>query len=130
MNGGLNKPFVVCMPRTNVAESADVIKKVLIKIMAITVATMLCCKLSNVANKASSVFSPWFIASQIPPPSNKSMLISVPPNIVKHNAQKRVGTANTPNTNSLIVRPLDTLAINVPTNGDKAIHHAQYNTVH
>src|SRR5699024_4984056 len=39
--GGLNKPFVVCIPRTNVAESADVIKKVLIRIMAITVATIL-----------------------------------------------------------------------------------------
>ena len=36
-----------------------------------------------------------------------------------------VGTNNTPNTNSRIVLPLDTRAMNIPTKGDHAIHQAQ-----
>ena len=39
---------------------------------------------------------------------------------------KPVGISNTPTINSRIVRPLDTLAMNIPTNGDHEIHHAQY----
>src|SRR5699024_12704907 len=35
--GGFNIPFVVCIPITNVAESADVMKNVLIKTIASTV---------------------------------------------------------------------------------------------
>ena len=34
--GGVNEPFVDCMPRTNVAESADVMKNDTIKIIANT----------------------------------------------------------------------------------------------
>src|SRR5699024_11305188 len=33
-----------------------------------------------------------------------------------------VGARSTPATNCLIVRPLDTRAINIPTNGDQEIH--------
>ena len=36
-----------------------------------------------------------------------------------------VGTNSTPKTNSFNVLPLETLAINIPTNGDQAIHHDQ-----
>src|SRR5699024_7718998 len=38
-------------------------------------------------------------------------------------------TTVTPLTNSRIVRPLETRAINVPTNGDQPIHHDQENSV-
>ena len=37
----------------------------------------------------------------------------------------KVGTSNTPSTNSLTVRPFDTRAMNIPTKGDQAIHQAQ-----
>ena len=33
--GGLSDPYVVCMPRTNVAESADVMKKMAMRMIAI-----------------------------------------------------------------------------------------------
>jgi hypothetical protein len=35
------------------------------------------------------------------------------------------GTKIVPKINSLMVLPRETLAINIPTNGDQDIHHAQ-----
>ena len=48
-----------------------------------------------------------------------------PPNTEIQRKVIPVGTNSTPNTNSLMVLPLDTLAINIPTKGDQAIHQAQ-----
>src|SRR5699024_4051223 len=55
LRGGFNIPFVVCIPITNVAESADVIKNVLIKTIDRTVAIVPSGSSPNVANKAISV---------------------------------------------------------------------------
>ena len=38
---------------------------------------------------------------------------------------KPSGTSSTPTTNSRIVRPRDTRAMNMPTKGDQAIHQPQ-----
>ena len=55
---GSNEPFVVCMPNTNVAESAEVMKNVLIKITAIIERTIDNGSSLNTANNVSSVFKP------------------------------------------------------------------------
>ena len=52
-------------------------------------------------------------------------LIPIVPNIANQTKEPRAGTKVTPIINSLIVLPLDILAINTPTNGAQAIHHAQ-----
>lgn len=56
---------------------------------------------------------------------NSSKAIPVPPKTVNQNAQKSDGTSNTPNTNCRTVRPLEILAMKVPTKGAQAIHQAQ-----
>src|SRR5699024_584505 len=55
LRGGFNIPFVVCIPITNVAESADVIKNVLINTIDNTEAIVLKGSCSSVANNAISV---------------------------------------------------------------------------
>src|SRR5690625_3502996 len=122
--GGYKLPPVVSIPRTNVAESADVIKNMLISRIAMLDINVVNGKCSNTENNAAS--SPvcsicWMMFA----PSKNSKLIAEPPNTVNQNAPKIDGTNNTPTTNSLIVLPLETRAINVPTNGAHAIHHAQ-----
>ena len=52
-------------------------------------------------------------------------LIAVPPSTVIHNTQASDGTSNTATMNSRTVRPRDTRAMNMPTNGDHEIHQAQ-----
>jgi hypothetical protein len=47
------------------------------------------------------------------------------PKTANHMIDTSAGAAITPPINSLIVLPFDIRAINVPTNGAHAIHHAQ-----
>ncbi|MPM61519.1 hypothetical protein SDC9_108379 [bioreactor metagenome] len=47
------------------------------------------------------------------------------PNTTNHIIHTMAGTMVTPIINSLIVLPLDILAMNIPTNGIHAIHKAQ-----
>ncbi|MNC67623.1 hypothetical protein D3C75_1181330 [compost metagenome] len=47
------------------------------------------------------------------------------PKTVIHRKVKAVGTSSTPMTNSRTVRPREMRAMNMPTNGDQAIHQAQ-----
>lgn len=125
ISGGLSIPFVVWIPNTNVAESAEVMKNVLINTIERTDAIVASGNSFNAAKSAISVSVPSPIAFQIPPSEKISRLIPDPPKIVNHSAQNSVGTAKTPKMNSRTVRPLETRAINVPTKGDQAIHHAQ-----
>src|SRR5699024_3963927 len=57
-SGGFNIPFVVCIPNTNVAESADVIKKVLINTIDKTDAIVANGKSFKAPNSANSVTAP------------------------------------------------------------------------
>ena len=61
----------------------------------------------------------------IPPPPNSSSWSAALPKIESHTKVRAVGTSSTPTRNSRTVRPRDTLAMNIPTKGDQAIHHAQ-----
>ena len=45
--------------------------------------------------------------------------------MVIHNIKIREGASKAPNTNSRTVLPLEILAINIPTKGEKAIHQDQ-----
>ncbi|SIB18847.1 Uncharacterised protein [Mycobacteroides abscessus subsp. abscessus] len=64
---------------------------------------------------ASAMLVPW----------NRSKCRAVPPNTAVHKRAMSGGMISTPTTNSLMVLPLDTRAMNAPTNGDQAIAHAQ-----
>src|SRR5699024_1087217 len=121
---GSKLPPVDCIANTNVAESADVIKNVLINKTAKIETKVVNGKCSNMENNDDSV-PKLFISSMTLAPLKYSRLIPEPPKTVNHNAPKIVGTNNTPETNSLIVLPRDTRAIKVPTKGAQAIHHAQ-----
>ena len=47
------------------------------------------------------------------------------PKMANHVKLPRAGTTSTPETNSRMVRPLEMRAMNEPTKGAQAIHHAQ-----
>ena len=51
--------------------------------------------------------------------------IAVVPNAENQNVPSNVGATSTPIMNSLIVRPFDTRAMNILTNGAHEIHQAQ-----
>ncbi|SIE28288.1 Uncharacterised protein [Mycobacteroides abscessus subsp. abscessus] len=101
-------------------ESADVMKNVLTRMMAMMERTIPSGKFENTAKRVSSVASPeieiFFTCSRY---------MAEPPNVENHRNPMTVGTRRTPNTNSLILRPLETRAMNMPTKGDQAIHQAQ-----
>src|SRR5690625_3739894 len=115
---------VIYKPNTNIDESTELIKNLLINKITkntIIVPNGTC---SNTANNAAS--SPIALTLSMMFASWKnSRLIAVPPNTENHKAPKIVGTNITPKTNSRIVRPRETRAINVTTKGDQAIHQAQ-----
>src|SRR5699024_5131018 len=118
--GGVNEPFVDCIPRTKVAESADVMKNEAIKIMAATdkmsdhgIASNISKIVSSVLNWLKSILPPIWIS------------IAVEPNAANQNAPRIVGAIRTPTKNSRIVRPLETRAINILTKGAQEIHQAQ-----
>ena len=117
--GGFRFPSSDNIPKTNVAEFADVIKKVNNNAIAITEITfpkvML---LMTVKNAVEALFTA----------SNNTVFStekSIAPKIENQKNDTNDGTIRTPLINSLIVRPLEILAIKVPVNGAHAIHHAQ-----
>src|SRR5690625_2452661 len=108
---------------TNEPESEEVIKKENTKIIAKMEEYLTKGKFSKNTNSeevrssctaCNMVVSPAIIISNALPPKAFIQKITI-----------SEGTNTTPNTNSLTVRPLDICAINVPTNGDQAIHHPQ-----
>src|SRR5699024_3884208 len=117
---GFNRPSVLNMPNTNVAESAEVMKNIAITNIVIKeriLPSESCCKTPNVDVSTGN-----------------GEIISVPccskfnadtPNIEKKISVTIVGAKITPIMNCFIVRPLETLAINIPTNGAQEIHQAQ-----
>src|SRR5699024_1953552 len=107
------------MPRTNVAESADVIKNDdTNKIASIDKIVPIGNSL-NIANNCTSVailnISLFARPVEIP----------VIPNTLNQIIPITVGTRRTAMMNSLIVRPLETRAMKIPTNGLQLIHQPQ-----
>ena len=70
-------------------------------------------------NSIGEICGPWFIMRWI----------ALLPNTVIHMSVKPAGTNSTPVTNSRMVRPRETRAMNIPTNGDHESHHPQYSNV-
>lgn len=118
--GGVSDPLVDCIPRTNVAESADVIKNDAINKIATKEIIKENGMVLNISKIVSSVerlaksATPLFCIS-----------IAVVPKDENQIAPKRVGTSNTPIINSRMVLPLETRAMNMLTNGAQDIHQAQ-----
>ena len=120
---GFKSPCRENIPITKVAESAEVTKKVIIRIVATKEAIFPKGKWASVANNPT-VTSLVTVAT-ISIPSNISKYRAVPPKTVNHKQQKIAGRMTTPSINSLTVRPLDILAIKVPTKGPQDSHQAQ-----
>ena len=120
MLGGVKDPFVDCIPRTNVAESADVIKNEAINKIAATERINdngIALNISKIVNSVGNC-----VKSRTPV---IWMFMAVVPNAANQKDPITVGTMRTPIKNSLIVRPFETRAINILTNGAHAIHQAQ-----
>src|SRR5690606_32413638 len=112
---------------TNIPESAEVTKKTMmiamVKKLTILVRGRYSIKpnnnasgsVANLINDPSATFTPNQIA--LFPKTTFQINLNI------------VGMIKTAATNSRIVRPLETLAINSPTYGDHEIHHAQYSIV-
>lgn len=108
---GLSEPFVVCIPNTNVAESADVIKNDAISNNAIIDKTMPSGIWLNTPNNC--------VSADISKISLCFLAVSIPntPNTLNQIKLTITGTSNTPEINSRIERPFDTRAMKTPTNG-------------
>src|SRR5699024_10052484 len=108
---GFNEPNVVRIPNTKVAESADAIKNVAI----ISHVTME----SPQPNDTSLNTPTNAVSVRIANIFGLSFAVSIPrtPNAANQPRLTRTGANITPDTKSLIERPLDTRAINIPTNG-------------
>src|SRR5699024_2263712 len=120
---GDNDPPVVCMPSTNVAESADVMKKVPISIKPMNERTIPKGNVSNMPNRACSSGR---LAMSVPLSCASMAEI---PNVVNQMKLMIAGTRSTPDKNSRMVRPLEIRAMKIPTKGAQAIHQAQKKTV-
>ena len=109
---------------TNAPESAEVTKKTPTSRIASDEVKPAAGRYSRNLNSAVDRFS--CTARAMPPAATpRSSEIAVLPNTVIHRKVKAVGTNSTPMTNSRIVRPREMRAMNMPTKGDQAIHHAQ-----
>jgi hypothetical protein len=104
-------------------ESDEVTKKVTTTRMDKKEVTVVKGKFSKRMNRETGMFS-W-TALAMPPAPNISIKMAVFPKMVIHRKMTKVGTRRTPRINCRMVRPKDTLAINMPTKGDQAIHQDQ-----
>ena len=112
------------MSTTNEPESEEVTKKVTTNIIARIETILEKGKCSKNLNKAVATSADTAELRLV----NPSFIIACSalfPKIVIQTKVNPTGTNNTPRTNSLIVLPLETRAINIPTKGAHAIHQAQ-----
>ena len=120
--GASSFPPAVILSITSEPESDDVTKNTITKNIAIKDVKSENGRFSNIWNIAKDL-------SEIPfakaPTSPITWLRAVSPKVLIHTAVTKVGTNKTAMINSRTVRPLEILAINIPTKGDHAIHHAQ-----
>ena len=112
---------------TKAPESAEVMKKTLIRITASAEVMPEAGSRSKKLNSRASTLLALCASACSPPCSDSQMALL--PNTVIHSRLNAVGTNSTPRMNSRRVRPREMRAINSPTNGDHEIHQAQYNSV-
>src|SRR5690606_4245501 len=117
-------PPLVSMSTTSEPESDEVTKKVITSKVATSDITADSGRCSKNWNSATAVSAATASASA-EMPCIMTMWMAVSPNTVIQMKVKPTGTNSTPTTNSRMVRPRETRAMNMPTNGDQAIHQAQ-----
>ena len=120
--GEVALPPLVIVSTTIAPESADVTKKMTVKIKEVTAMTDAngsSAYISYRANDASVIpltKAPWLfaiISNAAPPITENQMPI------------KMIGAINTAKKNSRTVLPLEIFAMKIPTKGDQLTHHAQ-----
>src|SRR5690606_35430890 len=121
--GGFCSPPVLIMPSTRVAESPEVTKKTTTSTVATTPMRVPSGSASNMANSAVDTSALTACASGTP--CMISRLSAVPPNTENHMKPASVGATTVPITNSRMVRPRETRAMNRPTKGDQLTPQAQ-----
>jgi hypothetical protein len=109
---------------TSDPESEDVTKNVITSSVARPPATAPSGNCSRRANIATVCPSSLYVASAAPFPW-RELNIAAPPNVDSQSVENSDGRNSTPMTNSRTVRPFEIRAMNIPTNGDHEIHHAQ-----
>ncbi len=116
---GLPREDIV--PMTTEAESAEVMKKIASTAMS---RNGVICASGSCANMSKSTCCGEAEPSK---PATPSWLrrTAVPPKMVNARMRMAVGASMVTSTNSRSVRPREILAMNMPTNGVHAIHHAQ-----
>src|SRR5699024_12150652 len=117
--GGVREPNVVCIPRTNVAESADVMKNTETSTMATMESSA---PIGSSLNIAKSCVSGAM--SKIPGVSGPTVM-PVMPNTLNQMMLTTVGTKSTAPTNSRILRPREIMTMKMPTNVLQLIHQPQ-----
>ena len=80
-------------------------------------------KATSRSNRAVATFSFTAAATSLVP--SICVFSAAPPNVDIQKKDRSDGTSTTPTTNSRIVRPFETRAMNMPTNGAHEIHHPQ-----
>ena len=114
------RPLWLMVPITVEAESAEVMKNVASRIIAMTDDTA---PPGNVCSRENS----W--PSEVPSPQIDSPACSSemaePPKMENHTSDTTDGTITTVKMNSRMVRPREMRAMNMPTNGDQDTHQAQ-----
>ena len=121
---GTGRPLWDIEPITFVAESAAVLKKMM---MAISAMMFTRPENGSLSMRSNMTFSPEPLISIGSPLRLRQMV--VPPKTTNHARDRPVGTSSTTLTNWRSVRPLEIFAMNMPTNGDQEIHQAQKSMV-
>ena len=121
--GAFNFPPEVMLSITSEPLSEEVTKKTETIKIPIILVMLLSGNCFKKINKEVALSSKTGV--EIDPGLANSSASAAPPKTLIQKKVISVGTKSTPSTNSLIVRPLDIRAINMPTNGDHAIHQAQ-----
>lgn len=116
---GVKLPSSLIIPSTNVAESADVTKNETMSRSATMERTGPSGKCESMANSTLSEGS-----AEIAYPSS-STEVDIVPNVANHRQEKIAGIKMTQVRNSRMLLPREMRAMNTPTKGDHAIHHAQ-----
>ena len=116
---GFKSPSEDKIPRTKVAEFAEVTKNVKSKTIVKTLTKAPNGKCSITTKYAVGVET---IASFI---TDKGELIAIRPKIENQTNDTKAGANKTPVINSLIVRPFEILAMKSPVNGAQAMNQAQ-----
>src|SRR5690554_2072589 len=122
--GVSSRPFEHNISTTIEPESDEVTKNTTTIKVATTLKKLLHGNCSRNANSAIETSFCTISPSESTPWFRINSIAELPKNVIHINVNP-AGTSNTPNTNSRMVRPRDTRAMNRPTKGAQLNHHPQ-----